>query len=967
MIPVGKKIELFSKVNSIQVSHQFHQPKSGLNHSIDLEFNITRPVRGIKLQLSYYLTDENGVTQTVLIKRSVDLCFYIQNPNSDRFVKNVFDYLRERTNVQMKCPIAPGNYYMRNIRPADFPVPGFLPESYFVMETIYRSEVRRATLIEFRYFGKMLYPIITHYDFRGNDKYINSSLDIYGTDPLNKTYAMEFFVFRTIRDAKIVLTLSVRAFDGVGRTALFTRVVDGCEFIRRPSSDRLIKAFYDEIKKSSKIPRCPYNPGDSISIIFTPHALSMPSIVPETDCFFDVKTYTRARTELIFETQLHCSMRRRANVKKVLGSGNTVRAWLAAAFLPTFNDSLLCTPFMVQHMYPIITYHDVKGNNKYVNAWIEVLGNDVMNKTYVLQFEVIRVIRDCKMALTFSVPALTKMGTNALVTRTIDGCEFLRRPSSDRLVKMVYDQIKQDSKIPQCPYRPGTSIGMNFTPYSMTMPRLLPETECAFEIKAYTNAQTEKIFETVWKAILKKRENLRKGMSLIAIISYKEVKANERYLNASIEDVGDHEWNRTYLFHFKALHDIRSLKNKFSYSIRAFDGAVQNALVSRTLDVCEMYRNPPSNRLVRMYCDPLVKSSKIRPCPFKPGDTIMLNITPSIYPVPSFVPETEFLIDVKGFTKVVPVVTYRELLSNTKYVNATLVEVINNEWSTTYLVYFDIFSESIFTYSIRAFKGAINTKIYSRWVDACEMVRRPPTDRLIRKYYDIIANHSKLIYCPYKPGYRAMLNITPSAWYIPSFVPETDFFLETKSYVKERTVLALQSRWYGSVVRFEVDPKKLIAIVTHKEVKANGRYLKTWIEDVGGHEWNRTHLFHFEALRDIKDLKNYFSYSIRAFDGAVQNALVSRTIDGCEVYKNPPTNRFLKMYYDPLVKYSQIRLCPYKAGDTMMLNITPSVYPIPNFVPETEFVVLVKGFISVGKIRLFETRWYGKLKRMFNV
>uniref|UniRef100_A0A2C9H873 Neurotransmitter-gated ion-channel ligand-binding domain-containing protein n=1 Tax=Anopheles quadriannulatus TaxID=34691 RepID=A0A2C9H873_ANOQN len=171
----------------------------------------------------------------------------------------------------------------------------------------------------------MLYPIITHYDFRGNDKYINSSIVVIGANPLNKSFILEFFVLRTIRDAKIVLTLSVRAFDGVGKTALFTRFVDGCEFIRRPNSDRLIKAFYEEITKHSRIKRCPYYPGDSIMLNITPYSLAMPSFVPETDCFFDVKTFTNARTELIFETHWHSTMTRRENVRKVLSKAHNVK------------------------------------------------------------------------------------------------------------------------------------------------------------------------------------------------------------------------------------------------------------------------------------------------------------------------------------------------------------------------------------------------------------------------------------------------------------------------------------------------------------------------------------------------------------------------------------------------------------------------------------------------------------------
>ncbi|EDO64403.1 AGAP011017-PA, partial [Anopheles gambiae str. PEST] len=156
LIPFGKKIEFISKTNTVQVSYALHQPKSILNQSIDLEFNISRPLKDVKLQFSYHLTDENSAIQALLIKRTVDLCSYMRNPSTDRVVKQVYDYVAERTNVKLQCPIAAGNYYIRNIRPSDVPTPGFLPEAHLVLETLYRSEVRRATLIEFRYFLKMV-------------------------------------------------------------------------------------------------------------------------------------------------------------------------------------------------------------------------------------------------------------------------------------------------------------------------------------------------------------------------------------------------------------------------------------------------------------------------------------------------------------------------------------------------------------------------------------------------------------------------------------------------------------------------------------------------------------------------------------------------------------------------------------------------------------------------------------------
>uniref|UniRef100_A0A6E8W4H5 Uncharacterized protein n=1 Tax=Anopheles coluzzii TaxID=1518534 RepID=A0A6E8W4H5_ANOCL len=160
---------------------------------------------------------------------------------------------------------------------------------------------------------------------------------------------------------------------------------------------------------------------------------------------------------------------------------------------------------------------------------------------------------------------------------------------------------------------------------------------------------------------------------------------------------------------------------------------------------------------------------------------------------------------------------------------------------------------------------------------------------------------------------------------------------------------------------------RLIPVIDHKELQSDGRFLNATIVEVGDRQWNRTYLLHFEALRDIKEFKAFYSYSVRAFDGAVQKVLVSRWVDGCEVYRKPPTDRLVKSYYDPVIKNSKVSGCPYKAGQMIMLNVTPSMLPIPSFVPESGFLIESKGYVKAGADIIYETRWYGRLVRMFNV
>ncbi|XP_035893403.1 uncharacterized protein LOC118503812 [Anopheles stephensi] len=153
----------------------------------------------------------------------------------------------------------------------------------------------------------------------------------------------------------------------------------------------------------------------------------------------------------------------------------------------------------------------------------------------------------------------------------------------------------------------------------------------------------------------------------------------------------------------------------------------------------------------------------------------------------------------------------------------------------------------------------------------------------------------------------------------------------------------------------------LFPIVTQTEIYGNEAYLNASIEEIGDDDFNKTFLIQFQALREIREMKQLFTYSIRALDGAIENALLSRWIDACEFLRRPNSNRLLKIFYDAVKNHSRIPCCPYAKGATLMLNITPSSFKVPGFVPETDFLIEVKGYIRARKVLIFATRWFGSL------
>ncbi|XP_050080979.1 uncharacterized protein LOC126568527 [Anopheles maculipalpis] len=156
LVAVAKKLDFRSLTRTFNVSYKLNNPKSHINQSIDGNITVTRNIKDLRLIFLYHTVSRNGTVQNALIKRPIDVCFFLRNPKSDRLVKLVYDYVMERSDLPVRCPFGPGSYYIRNIRVTDVPVPTFLPPSEFVLELIYYSEVRAEKMIEFRVHGKLV-------------------------------------------------------------------------------------------------------------------------------------------------------------------------------------------------------------------------------------------------------------------------------------------------------------------------------------------------------------------------------------------------------------------------------------------------------------------------------------------------------------------------------------------------------------------------------------------------------------------------------------------------------------------------------------------------------------------------------------------------------------------------------------------------------------------------------------------
>uniref|UniRef100_A0A182LTZ5 Uncharacterized protein n=1 Tax=Anopheles culicifacies TaxID=139723 RepID=A0A182LTZ5_9DIPT len=311
LVAIGHKIELKNNFRSINISYNFRIPKRLVDQTIDFEIDITRQIKDMKLVLAYYSGPKNVTNQNALLKRHVDLCFFLRNPKSDRLVNVVYSLVKDNGNMPTKCPFGPGKFYMRNLKPASLPIPLFLPEADFIFELIYRSEVRLEPLVEFRFYGRMMRIIdkLFKIDFKFNAKVFN--LSYYFHQPTlvtNQSLEFQIQINQKIKDMKLLLIYHGMTRNGTVSSVLLRRQVDLCAFLRNTKSDRLVKSMYDYVNARSHIPtRCPFIPGYYYMCNLRLADVPIPGFLPETDFLLEVIYFSGVRSQPLVEFRLYAS------------------------------------------------------------------------------------------------------------------------------------------------------------------------------------------------------------------------------------------------------------------------------------------------------------------------------------------------------------------------------------------------------------------------------------------------------------------------------------------------------------------------------------------------------------------------------------------------------------------------------------------------------------------------------------
>uniref|UniRef100_A0A182W208 Uncharacterized protein n=1 Tax=Anopheles minimus TaxID=112268 RepID=A0A182W208_9DIPT len=923
LVIFGTRVELKNSFKIFNVSYTFHNPKSLTNQSLD--FNIilkrdladlkrdaklqkrlliTKSIAAIQLVVSYHVVALNNTIQNALLKRSIDICFFLRNPRSDRLVKSIFDYIKQRSYLPSKCPIPADTYYMHNLKLADMPLPALLPETEFMVELAYYVGIRQEITASFRLYGKLIRLVAVGTKMESNcyGKLVNLSCALQpGLSPANQTLNCDIEVFREVREIKLTAVYYTVALNKLVQTVLLKRSLNLCFFVRNPQSDRLVNSVYNYVKKRSNLPsKCPLAPGNYYIRNIRPSDVPIPAFLPESEFVLEEVFRSEARHENFLEFRFYGK--------------------LLVAVAKKIEFKTLSRTFNVSYKI-----HNPKS---------------ITNHSIEFDIDVTRKIKDLR--LTFLYHSVTQNGTvqTALIRRPIDICFFLRNPRSDRLVKTVYDYVNDRSNLPtRCPFGPGSYHARNIRTSDVPVPSFLPLAEFILELIYYSEVRGEKMMEFRLHGKLVRlidAEGFVKVLhapirarlpalalfcphflvQLIPVLSKIVVKHNTKTINVTctISNIGTIT-NQTVTFEMVMFQRLNDMKASFSFHVVGLDGDSLDHIISRTSEcVCV------------------------------------------------------FVASVDGSIRLVAVGTKMETNSYEKFINLSCafrpgLSLANQTVNCAIEVFREIKEIKLtLTYSVVTLNKLVQTVLLKRSLNLCFFMRNPQSDRLVNTVYKYIKQRNDLPErCPVAPGNYYMHNMRPSDVPIPSFLPESEFVLEKifRSEVKHETLV--EFRFYGKLAFVKLVPycTEVEFISKVKNIKLSTTYHRR--ESVTEQSFD----FGVDILSPVRDLKLSFIYYSIAGNGTVRNVVFKRTVDMCFYMQNPNSDRLLKVVYDYVRQRTNLpKRCPVPAASYYLRNIRPADVPVPAFIPEAEFIMELIYRNEVKREIMVEFRCYGKLIRI---
>uniref|UniRef100_A0A3F2YTY0 Uncharacterized protein n=1 Tax=Anopheles christyi TaxID=43041 RepID=A0A3F2YTY0_9DIPT len=145
---------------------------------------------------------------------------------------------------------------------------------------------------------------------------------------------------------------------------------------------------------------------------------------------------------------------------------------------------------------PVLSKVVCKFDERLINiSYVFEQPDSTTNQSLSFEAQTIRELKDMKMTVAYYVVSSESM--NRLIKRTVDVCTYVKRPGSDRLVKVVYDHMARNNRLPTvCPIPAREKFYIrNLRPAAISIPGFLPESNFIFDTSFHTGALVQPLFQ----------------------------------------------------------------------------------------------------------------------------------------------------------------------------------------------------------------------------------------------------------------------------------------------------------------------------------------------------------------------------------------------------------------------------------------------------------------------------------------
>uniref|UniRef100_A0A182W214 Tectonic domain-containing protein n=1 Tax=Anopheles minimus TaxID=112268 RepID=A0A182W214_9DIPT len=382
-----------------------------------------------------------GVVKAPMQNLTIDFCKFLRNPAMYRLLQIIHREVKRSGNVPTGCPISTGLYEFRDISTSTIRLPLFFPESNYVLHIL-------------------LMPVLTKATVEGS-KYLNTSVAINRHGALqNFTMELVVHVLLPLDDLKMNMGYYVRLRDS--DNWIYNKTYDFCAFLKRPSIDRFGSIVVEDLKHRGKVPpRCPIMPERLVYRNVTLNRIKLPSFLPETSFGFTVNCYKGPKNEPVFQSYWYGRMRK---------------------------------------IVPMLSKMELTGS-KYCNA-TGGLRITRTNSFMDLHLDILERVPEAKMNTGYFIR--TTSTENWIYNKTFDFCQFLIRPTIDRLMNLIREDLRHHGRMPaRCPVEKGPISFTNSSLSYMRLPSFLPPSKFGVVIQTYTGKQMHRIFRAVLLGKLK--------------------------------------------------------------------------------------------------------------------------------------------------------------------------------------------------------------------------------------------------------------------------------------------------------------------------------------------------------------------------------------------------------------------------------------------------------------------------------